>query len=1470
MADDRRIIYLSIDASRAVDGSAAATRALAAIDKSTASTASALDRMEASLGRVGGYLKAQLALMLANVAGQFVTMAKESLAAAAGLDELAEQLGITATGLQALQFSAVQSGVKLEQLETGVSKFSQKMGEAAGGSKEMIEALDRIGVKVLDTNGKLRPTEDLLQNVAAAILKIDDPAKRAAAAVDFFGKAGTRMLPMLADMAKGFDSMSDAAKRAGAMISADTIKKLDALGDSAERGGLQLRAMFAENAAGPLTAALDLITRAIENLRTIIGLAKGELSALLLLGQVNPFMALGAAVGSAFSSTPTEKLAADLKARQSDVDDMRLNLEAAQSERDKERMQAALDKANGELARVQRQLDVAKVAGKASYSPSDPDGVGITITKSGARNPLPTGAGKAAEDAQKKYDKLTVQLQETARAQEAMTDAARKGDVAFEEAKVHLDAVQKTLEIFGKRLADNDPLLVELEARMLRVSRTGIATAFNVATNELEKQNVILEAQIRLRNELPEVQAREIANIKVAQDAAKAGAALTDADKQRRLDAYDIGEKLKAQSAELQRANDLWTEPLKSALQDIQSTAADAFESMLESGKFNFEELGKVFKKIVIRMAAEWLALATVRPVMSVLVNAVSPGMARQFGLDSGTGSSGGLFGGGGFGDLFSGIGNSLSGAWDKTTNAFSSWFGGGATNINPNIGLAASRQGGYGASATSLGGIGGSGIGWGNALGAAAGFGMGAYQLMSGGGSTASTIGGISSMVGAAVSLIPGIGQIAGPLIALAGGLLPGLFETPKKPPKLMATGGLNFNAGKWNYAGSEYNGGSGLGGALGGIGSTMQSLMDSAGVTSLTSSHSLNYQTMSQGDFSNATTFVDGVQWGQGSTDADIGLDTAAAHIAHKIMMEVDSGISDLMRQGLGNFDQKDRDSPFSTDELGVAVTELKAFDDAMKDLGKTTTTAEAALKAIDDKFKVMLDTAEKYELDAAPVEAQKTKERMKVATDFADALQRDLDDMVNPNKGLLADLEKEKQAAIDINKYIVENVTDSLDQINKIEELYGKKRADIVQAAAIDAWSTVPALARGQYLFGQGQLLNADLRAMNDDARAIGGNPTATALRGYASDRDLFIKGVGDTFGVGSTEYLDATIAAYGLFNAQFKAANDDFVETLNDALLDPFELQVETLKRERDAAMETARSLDASGKLVEEASLAFLKPIEKLAVDLKQSIGDQILETKDPLAYTIRELERQRDKDLKDARLLNETLGETYMPTKLAIDARYQEGAANYAGVIDPATGLLDKSGFRLDAADQDFLNRMETNYVNLLEIEELYLEKKLKAEKDYYAASLAGIEELIDRVTFGDLSGASAVTVFNEQQKEYADVRSRAFSGDQAGLDEFGAVAGDYLEAAKGYFAFTPEYFALLEQIKRDAEELDQTISAGKTPSGGGQVSTDVAALMDRLDRAQAANDDKQRQIDKMLTEQAYTNSLLARLVANGR
>lgn len=232
---------------KAILASVAALQAQRAAIASSTSSVTLKDRAVGMLWTSLGRLTAMFALTT------LAYKAFEAANEAANFGEMADQVGMSVRGLQALRYAAVQNNLGLEQLDTGIAKFNQKIGDASEGNKEVLETFDRLKVKVLDTNGSLRPTEEVMVDVARAINEIDDPAKKAAAAVDFFGKTGFRFIPLLNEVAKGFDYLGVSAQKG--IIPDATVTKLDQAADRLERWKIEHKAAFANAAADILDYA---------------------------------------------------------------------------------------------------------------------------------------------------------------------------------------------------------------------------------------------------------------------------------------------------------------------------------------------------------------------------------------------------------------------------------------------------------------------------------------------------------------------------------------------------------------------------------------------------------------------------------------------------------------------------------------------------------------------------------------------------------------------------------------------------------------------------------------------------------------------------------------------------------------------------------------------------------------------------------------------------------------------------------------------------------------------------------------------------------------------------------------------------------------------------------------------------------------------------------------------------------------
>lgn len=201
------------------------------LQKAQGDTARAMRGMENALKPIGVAFRTLGAVAAAAGVALSVDFAKQTLDAAGGIGELAEQLGTTNEMLQVYQFAAAQAGVKSGELEAGLSKLTQTLGNAAQGEEGAVKAFRAIGVNVLDAGGKVRQADEVIADIADKLANIEDPAKRASMVVDLFGRSGQRLLPLLTQGAAGIDKLRAAAKSAGAVLSDEMITAADEASD---------------------------------------------------------------------------------------------------------------------------------------------------------------------------------------------------------------------------------------------------------------------------------------------------------------------------------------------------------------------------------------------------------------------------------------------------------------------------------------------------------------------------------------------------------------------------------------------------------------------------------------------------------------------------------------------------------------------------------------------------------------------------------------------------------------------------------------------------------------------------------------------------------------------------------------------------------------------------------------------------------------------------------------------------------------------------------------------------------------------------------------------------------------------------------------------------------------------------------------------------------------------------------------
>lgn len=200
-----------------------------------------------------------------NAARAFVRMAGDSIDAADKLGKMAQSTGVAVESLSELEYAAALSDVSLDDLSTRLAKFGKSAVDAAKGSKAAADAFKSLNIAVRDSDGTLRPTEDLLLDVADRFSKLEDGAAKAALAQQLFGRGAANMIPFLNQGREGIEKLRKEAENFGLTIDAKTAAAAEQFNDNMTRMSFATRGLvnqFIEGALPTLTAISERFVNA--------------------------------------------------------------------------------------------------------------------------------------------------------------------------------------------------------------------------------------------------------------------------------------------------------------------------------------------------------------------------------------------------------------------------------------------------------------------------------------------------------------------------------------------------------------------------------------------------------------------------------------------------------------------------------------------------------------------------------------------------------------------------------------------------------------------------------------------------------------------------------------------------------------------------------------------------------------------------------------------------------------------------------------------------------------------------------------------------------------------------------------------------------------------------------------------------------------------------------------------------------
>jgi hypothetical protein len=148
------------------------------------------------------------------------------------IGKVSTQIGISAENLQKLQFSAEQSGLSTDTLNTAMQKFAINIGKANDGAKIQMEAFQSLGVETKNLDGTTKSVFELFKDTSNQLGSLTDKTLQARLASELFGRTGVEMTVLFNEGAEGIERYGKQLESVNGIMGGDSIDAIQRFNDS--------------------------------------------------------------------------------------------------------------------------------------------------------------------------------------------------------------------------------------------------------------------------------------------------------------------------------------------------------------------------------------------------------------------------------------------------------------------------------------------------------------------------------------------------------------------------------------------------------------------------------------------------------------------------------------------------------------------------------------------------------------------------------------------------------------------------------------------------------------------------------------------------------------------------------------------------------------------------------------------------------------------------------------------------------------------------------------------------------------------------------------------------------------------------------------------------------------------------------------------------------------------------------------
>jgi hypothetical protein len=214
-----------------------------------------LNNVKAGLDILGGVLRTG-----ASIIREFTLGYEES---AGQLEDTANALGLTTTQLQEMDVAATRAGLNVNAFRGSLQRFAENVTSAAAGSGAAAEVFSQLHIQLKDAAGGTRNTSDVMDDLAVAFDKVEDPAKRTHLATELFGRSGARLATILHTGSGGLAELRKELEGLGGGLTKDGVEAAGKFGDELDR----LKVSFDSTRSSIAVVLLPPLTFLVEKVR---------------------------------------------------------------------------------------------------------------------------------------------------------------------------------------------------------------------------------------------------------------------------------------------------------------------------------------------------------------------------------------------------------------------------------------------------------------------------------------------------------------------------------------------------------------------------------------------------------------------------------------------------------------------------------------------------------------------------------------------------------------------------------------------------------------------------------------------------------------------------------------------------------------------------------------------------------------------------------------------------------------------------------------------------------------------------------------------------------------------------------------------------------------------------------------------------------------------------------------------------